>query len=220
MIKIFPDFVVAVQMIESILRSTYTSSLSPDYKVNESILRSIFEKVAIYPTKCIVDQHKIQNKGINGIVSGYQPDMWNTRHYREYFSTLPELFVPSEDKDYYTLNMKMIKKEFSLEKTIRENAYFLCKKMLNQGHYNKLLMIRYGFFVSKEVKAQGKLFMEGNGSESETKRMPEIICVGDTKKFNMTGETKMFENTDDTKINEKIESRIDTSILRQPVRTA
>ena len=144
MIKIFPDFVVAVSVMESILRSTYISSMSPDFKVNKNITRGIFEKVIVVTADCISNQHTIQNKGIKGFSPEYRPDMWNTRHYKEYFDTHPELFVPAKDKNRYVLNMQNIEKDISLEKSIRDNAMLLCRKMLTQGHYNGLLMMRYG----------------------------------------------------------------------------
>ena len=144
MITIFPDFVVAVDVMNSILRNTYMDSLMPEYKVNKTILRTILSKVVIIPTECIVNQTEIKNEGIKGISSGYQPDYWNTRHYREYFDAHPELFIPSKTRIFYTLNMESIKKMVSYEKTIRENAIMLCRKMLTHDHYTNLLLIRYG----------------------------------------------------------------------------
>ena len=142
-IKLFPDFVVAANVMDTIQKQAYIRFAAFDICVNKENLIDIFQKVTIIPTKCVKDQGFYKNAGVENVFNGYECDQWNTRHYREYLDSHPELFS-KHPNDVYTLNMSNIKKYLSIGISIRRNAISLCNSMLTQGKYESLLLLRYG----------------------------------------------------------------------------
>ena len=142
-IKLFPDFVVAANVMDTIQKQAYIRFAAFDICVNKENLIDIFQKVTIIPTKCVKDQGFYKNAGVENVFNGYECDKWTTRHYTEYLDSHPKLFSKHRD-DIYKLNMNTIKKHLSIGISIRRNAISLCNSMLTQGKYESLLLLRYG----------------------------------------------------------------------------
>ena len=144
-VRLFPDFMVAVEVRDSMSLFTYFYDKTMKSIVSYEDMKDILKDVYICPETCIRHQTKYKNNGISNVFTGYGIIDWTVKDYKEYLNNNPKFFVEKKDNPkFFCLNLEDNAFVFEGEQSIGQYIKQVCIKLLNQGVYPPLLLKKYG----------------------------------------------------------------------------
>ena len=145
-IRLFPDFVVAVGVRESIKLKSFMAGRKMNDEVNAEEMNDILSRVLISPSGCAERQLQYKDNGISNVFLGYGEMTWSKDDYIAYMMNHPEKFIRNEsDPDYFRLNVEDSGENYSGKRNISDITKKVCVSLMTEGVYGPRLMKKYGF---------------------------------------------------------------------------
>ena len=145
-IRIFPDFVVAVGVRESIKRKAIMSGKGIKDEVTADEMNDILSKVLISPSDCAERQMQYKDNGISNVFLGFGQDTWTKEDYIKFMIAHPEKFIRNDsDPDYFRLNVTDFGMNDSEKRSVPDVTKELCVSLMTESVYGPRLMRKYGF---------------------------------------------------------------------------
>ena len=130
-IRFYPDFIIAIDVHNSMERHIRWQEKNPETKVDKNSVQNLLDDIFISPAGCVERQSEIGNNDLCNAFVGYR-NTWTVKDYETYLHKHPELFSKIDDKKLFRLNLDRItiKDDETLDifskrfcRNILENAY-------------------------------------------------------------------------------------------------
>ena len=145
-IRIFPDFVVAVGVRESIKRKAIMSGKGIKEEVTADEMNDILSRILISPSGCAERQMQYKDNGISNVFLGFGQETWTKEDYIKFMTAHPEKFIRNDsDPDYFRLNVTDFGMNYRGKRSIPDVTKELCVRLMTEGVYGPRIMRKYGF---------------------------------------------------------------------------
>ena len=144
-IRLFPDFIVAVGVRESIKSKTFMAGRRMNDEVDADEMNDILSRVLISPSGCAERQLQYKDNGISNVFLGYGENTWSKDDYTKFMTNHPEKFIRNEsDPDFFRLNVKDFGENNCGKRKISDVTKKVCISLMTEGVYGPRLMKKYG----------------------------------------------------------------------------